>query len=431
MNLQRISKKVASSDNLRAISLKYIGIALMFILQILLVKLSGVEQYGIYVSLLALCNILGTATAFGQLTFLTKNVAIKNTDENNLPTPPYVYQAVIIFVFCYLILMAVASLLNHIDINLPSEAYFFILILFIALLRLLSGAARGIGYALTELTHTNITKPIVQATSVIFLYLLARQYVNAADLIFALLLSNLVVILLIYLSISKNLAFKLATYKNAQRTEIFGQVQESAPFALLNVITALEKNIDLIIVSALLGAHSAGVYGFISRLYRLSNVAQSTLNIVFGSKAAKSFSDNNLTKLRALTKSVVLINTANAIFFLLFFVFASDYILKLIEPDLMLGKVPLIILLISAVIRSLCGPVSVTANMTGNQLDAVKITLTTIIAGSILIYFLTATYGLVGTACGVSTLSLSRAILLRTMLHHKLNQTNINSSLPL
>ena len=78
MSTASLAKKLKNSDNIHAILVKYVGIAIMFLLQILLIKLASVKEYGAYVSLLAVCNILGTAAAFGQLTFLTKNVAINS-----------------------------------------------------------------------------------------------------------------------------------------------------------------------------------------------------------------------------------------------------------------------------------------------------------------------------------------------------------------
>ena len=94
--------------------------------------------------------------------------------------------------------------------------------------------------------------------------------------------------------------------------------------------------------------------------------------------------------------------------------------MRIIEPDLLQGKAALLILLASAILRSLCGPVSVTANMTGNQSNALKITLLTLIMGGLLICVLTVNFGLAGTATGMSFLTVTRALLLRRMLKQEL-----------
>ena len=194
------------------------------------------------------------------------------------------------------------------------------------------------------------------------------------------------------------------------------QSKESVAFTALNTVTVIEKNVDILAVASLLGTSQAGIYGFISRVFKISNIAQAAINVVYAPNAARLYAKRKLVELDSSSKKVTILGFMNAFLFLVFVIVFGKDLSSWVSDELLIGYPALVILLVAGVLRSIAGPVSVTATMTGQQKSALKITVLTLSVGVIFLIVLTQLFGIVGAAVATGMMVVSRAWLLRNML---------------
>lgn len=429
--------KFLRKDSAQAIGYKYSGVLLSFLLQAAILKSTSTEVYGSYVQVLALANILGTLCSFGQMTYLTKSVAISLADQLHVKAVLNVVRAVVI-VLLSIGIVSLASyvciyFLEALNLTIGIVQYkqlplLLVLSFAIAFQRLMTGFARGSGQAVRELALNHLLKPALQlALLYIAVIVLSGPNVKPEILVLILTAATLGVILLQSLSLylfHKDSFDRSSRIKNTfgvKRKEIIEQFKHSLVFTGMSLITVLEKSADVLIVGITLGATEAGVYGFVTRLYRISVAAQTSLNSVFASKAARDHAKGDLESFSELGRNITLINVFGSIIFLIFFIFAGQFVLARVDSDLVVGWWPLLILGFSGLIRSAAGPVSMTANMVGAEKAAIKVTITSLLMGVTMMFFATTWFGIVGTAVSAGFMAVSRAWMLRRMLSKHLS----------
>lgn len=418
-------------DSVQAIGLKYCGIFLAFVAQAAMLKFSTTEIYGVYIQILAMANILGTVCSLGQLTYLTKNISIWVSRDNYEKAIEQAGNSILVSLLCILpvslICVAVNMLFQQSESDkvtvLSIQWSLLLLVPVIAWQRVVTGFARGSGQAIRDLALNHVVKPVLQLVVILFLALYFSETKISSEILLSILAFSLYGIVIFQLfsviSVYKK-KVSLSTFASAVSSiklgSIYLQVKSSLTFTGMSLITVLEKSVDVLIVGFTLDAAAAGVYGFITRLYRITTAAQASLNAVFASKSAKDHAQKNTRSFTESIKTMTFINVASAGVFLVFFLVAGQAVLTKVNAEMSNAWIPLIILSVSGVIRAAAGPVSMTSNMVGAEKLAIKITIVTLITGIILMFLLTSWYGIVGTAVAAAIMGVGRAWLLRHML---------------
>lgn len=170
------------------------------------------------------------------------------------------------------------------------------------------------------------------------------------------------------------------------------------PMWMSSIATSGLRNIDVIIVSAVLSVSQAGLYFAASRTAALVSFALTVSNLVVGPKVSRLFysgDHNELHRYLAVAAAVVFLPTA---LFFLAFIFFGTWALGLFGSDFEPLLPELLILAFAQMVNGAVGCVVVVLNMTGFERVNLRIlvvcSVLTIVSGSISTHY----FGTLGTA---------------------------------
>jgi len=417
-----------NSDNVKNIVVKYTGALFALGLQLTLVRLLTVDTYGYYVQAIAVVNIFATACAFGQQTYLNKRISILNfeRDQNGINNE-ILSSHILIFIALTIVVIIASTILplsadsSNVIFMTENIPYLCISIFLIAYGRCLAGIARGYGLVLAENTSISIGKPLFQfiCAFVLFLVVVGGKLSLQASLL-ALIVAQAIHLLFLslYVYVKRPTFFYKVAENRVKKFDLISlkKISESAQFTFLNIMTAIEKNVDIIIVGLLVGPKMAAIYSICTRIYSIAMMSQAALSAVFASKAANAYAAGNLKDLKRrynyLTSFNFIISLSTFIVCVLF----GEMILEIFSTGFKTGYMALLVLTGAGLARALAGPANVTANMVGAQFYSILVVIVTIIVGIFAMYFFTKLYGIEGTALGLALMVVGRAFILRIVL---------------
>lgn len=215
---------------------KFFGAFFSVLLSILLIKISGKEEFGKYSFYLSIINILTIVCLFGQPQVLIKSIPKINKLSNRLieieKSLVLISRLTLLVFFVYFIIGL--FLRNHLII-LSSWV-----IIFLSLNKFRFGVYRVLNKPILSEVPDLILKPIFLISLVL---VIAKLGINISSNLLFILLNGTLVTLLIIFKIKSNIFKKFFNYKIRLKKEI---VIYSFPFFLFSLLNVFRENLEII-----------------------------------------------------------------------------------------------------------------------------------------------------------------------------------------
>jgi O-antigen/teichoic acid export membrane protein len=200
----------------------------------------------------------------------------------------------------------------------------------------------------------------------------------------------------------------------------------SLPLSFISSLQYLLKQTDILMLGILMSTSVVGLYNAAVKINALVLIGLSTINFIVAPEISKLYSSNKIEKLQSfITKSswILFAITLLATVFILLF---GKTILLLFGEEFRDAYIPLLILTLGNLINALSGSVGLLMSLTGHERTALKIIVVSVIINLIANYILIPLYGLTGAAIATAISVAIRNITLVIVVYKKLN---INSTI--
>lgn len=198
-------------------------------------------------------------------------------------------------------------------------------------------------------------------------------------------------------------------------------IQTSLPMVIISVTLVILVNTDILMVGMLAGTTEAGIYTASSRLAGIVVFGQITLSTVVGPMISELYSQGHMEELQDLIMRVALWIGITVIPVVLVMLVMGEWLLSMFGLNFTAGYLALVILCIGQITIASCGPVTYLMTMTGNQAVAAKI-----LSGSVLFNIvgnalLIPLYGIAGAAVSTAATTVLWNILMVFFVNRRLS----------
>lgn len=376
--------------------LKFFGLGIAFIFQILLGRVLNPELYGKYTMYLTYSTVFSIITILGMDSNLIKEIArfegdlIKEKTLLRFSTQTSL-----------LITIAVAGILLLIRQFIGFSSFGLLLLLSMIVIKsmiaILDGYLQGKGNVVLVTLLKSVINNILKIMLFVILILLNIDSLNAA--LFSFLLSEIVTIMLrtshVISKPSKKINSKLTF--SLEEKKIF--IKYSLTVALISGIGLMLQNVDKIMISTYLDLTRVGIYKVTQNYVVLISVFVTPF-IAFWPVISKLYKENNINQIQLEMKRIVRIVTYLVIPMFFIFLFLSDDLLVIFGEKYVTeeSKRVLIILAFSFLIDAVSGPIGSILTMTTYAKFALYNNITSLLINIILNVVLIERFGIVGVA---------------------------------
>jgi O-antigen/teichoic acid export membrane protein len=393
-------------SSLKLLVLHVLSLAFGFLLNYLLVKTVDLPEYGTYVFIFNLLNLLVSFCLFGTDTLLVKMAAIYDANGR-------VQELKGVLIFSFITVLAgslITSILSTKGLQLLNTneglAKVNWLALSIPALIMLSAMSvnqaclQGLRKMIQSQVAEKIVKPLLMMAVVVFLFYTKRK-ISLPELIWLNLASIGLALLLSFYFLKTNLCslFKQVTFE----LKLGSWLKSAAAFFAMNVFYAINSRVDIFLLGALKGNEAVGVYNVVSKLSELNGFVLSVFNFALAPLAAQLYKHGELKKLQRLITGSAQVVLAGSLPLLVLFVIFRKEVLLFFGPAFLTGQHAFVILCLGQLLNVLFGSVGTLLLMSGNQKFSVLSLAISLLCNVLLNLLLTPRYGIAGTAMATAS----------------------------
>lgn len=377
---------------------------LMLIIGILMIRILGRTQYGIYAYFLSFISILIIPVEYGISNLIVRETAQAET-RNSIGTINGLWRwsfRVTFFVSCcfiVLILLFVViwgkSWLN--EYQLFTLIWGLPLLLFQSLIHLSSAALRGMKKIILGQLPDIIIIPFLFIVSIML-----SSVIWPDDLTSVFAMALRMISTLIALVVSYVILFKYAPREVFKTEPIFEAKKWSLsviPFGLSTGLNMIKNHASILIMGFFVVSAQIASYQVAVSTAALAALVLHSMNTLLAPQFASFFIENEKRKLQKLvTISSRVVLGFNLIISIMFFIFGKEIIAFVFGPDTVDAYPALLVLLIGQLVNSFMGSVAFLLNMTGHERDVMKIVGISTGLNILLTFLLAPRFGIVGAA---------------------------------
>ena len=357
-----------------AFAAKVGGAGILFGLHVLLARLLGVTQYGIYIYALTWANILVIASLLGSNTALVRFVAAyKAQGKWGLLRGIVRRSTQCVFVFSLLIggIGGVTVWFLRDRIGRDEAATFgvaLILLPVLALVRLREASLRALKRVVRSQLPTTIIRPLLLGAMLSGLYFCLRQpllaiHAMAIDCV-AVFAAFVIGALWLVRELPEQVRGAEPIYADREWLKV------SLPLLLIDGMFVVLNQTDIIMLGVIRGSQEAGIYSAASHISSLATFALIAVNMILAPMISEL---HHTGKKQDLQRIITLAARAIFVFTLLIsaaLTVSGRFVLCLFGSAFPVAFVPLLILLSGQIVNALAGSVGLIMIMTGNQNQA-------------------------------------------------------------
>jgi len=406
-------------------SVKVLGAAIAFALQILLARLLGASQYGVYIYALTWILVLSVICQLGMNTSLLRFVAAYNA-KNEWGLLRGILSRSMQYVFLASFVISItASLivwLNYEQIGRDQSKTFwiaFILLPLLSLTGLRSAGLCGLKHVVLAALPDSFFRPLLIAALAGLTYMYTQHNLQAMQVMFFNLVGVMTALIISSIWLRKVLPKQIKHCK-----PVFSErewLAVSFPLLFMAGMQLILHQIDIIMIGIILDTEQAGIYAVASRITGL---------VIFGLSAANSIAAPMISELysterhQALQRVVTLSARGVFVFTLLTSIGLSvfgEYFLRLFGEEFKMGYEPLLILLTGQVINAMSGSVGFLMVMTGHQNQAAMILGVSGLINILMNVILIPEFGMIGAAIATAVTTALWNILMLIYVWRRMN----------
>lgn len=339
-----------------------------FITNLLLARLLGTDQYGVYAYANTLISVFSTIAEFGSGVTLQRYLPA-HTDEINrqrgIVGLSYVTVAIggtIVAGVVVVLANVISSLTLDNAVFITTLQIFSILIPLDALIRTVSNTFRGIELPGYQMGIQSIFRPIARLLAVgVALYLGFTITGVVSSLVIA---SGIVLLFGLTLLISRT---ALRPTLAVSKTDVAEFYNHSIPLSLSRLGALLYRRVDILMVGYFLSASAVGVYNVAVILTQFIVFPVSAVNQIFPAVASRLYTRNEQTELQTVYSIVTRWSLAGALFIAVTEAVYRRELLGLFGEAFTAGGLVLVVFAVGQTINAGAGPSNYVLMMTDNQ----------------------------------------------------------------
>lgn len=353
-----------------SLSLRVAGIVLIFGLQVLLARYLGVDEYGVYIYVLAWFEILLLLGVMGWETAALRFVPEYQSPEQRPLRWGYIRSAMIVPLVAS-VAIALAVALSTLLLREPLNARYALVIIaggvmlpLNTLLQVVSAVLQAMRRVVASQLPQFILRPIVMGAAVLALGWRTSS-ISAGEAMSANALGALVTLIVAFAWLAKVVAVELRPVVPEYRVTEWLRV--SFPMFLIGGCYLLMQRLDVLMLGSMVGTTPAGVYAVASRLSDFSVLGITAVNMVTTPMFAELYASGRKDELqRVIRLGSVAVVCLCLPAILVAWVF-GDWFLGLFGEQFREALPALRIILIGPVVAMCMWSVGFLAAMTGNQ----------------------------------------------------------------
>jgi len=381
---------------------KILGAAIAFGLHILLARLLGVSQYGIYIYALTWLNILAILCLLGFHTSLVRFIAAYKAQEKWGLLRGIVRRSTQFVVIFSLLIGGIGGIVVWFlrsRIGQDQATTFgvaLILLPVLVLVRLREAGLRALKRVVRSELPIRIIRPLLLSAILSGLYLYLRQPLQATQAMAINLIAVFTALVIGTLWLIKKLPEQMRDARPVYEERRWLKV--SLPLLLIDGMLVVLNQTDIIMLGAIRGSDEAGIYSAASRISNLVVFALAAINAILAPMISELYStgkNKELQRIVTLAARAIFVFTLMVSIILVVF---GKFALSLFGAEFVVAYVPLLILLCGQIVNALAGSVGFIMTMTGHQNQAGAIVTVSAVVNIILNALLIPLMGLVGAA---------------------------------
>lgn len=388
-----------------AFVIRLTGAAMTLLLHIVLARLLGLDDFGVYIYVLSWVLVFTSVSTLGFDTCSVRFVAQYKVSEDWDLLATLLRHGAAHILLASSVLCVIALVFIHFSWRPePPLAHAFtvgfVLLPILALSLLRQGALRGLQEVAAALTPDLLMRPILILLGVALVWYIAGS-VSAVDAMFVHLLAALLALLTGFALLARKLPFSLAHAPALH--EHPGWIRVALPLMVISGIQILMNQIDILMLGALLNTDASGMYSASARLAELMAFGLTSVNVVLAPLISKYYSQGQFSELRYAAIIAARISLGfSAVVGIVLVTFGRD-VLELYGPTFVAALSPLMVLMIGQIVNTAAGSVGFLMTMTGRQNRAALILAGTLVVNVALNAALIPPYGMVGAAVATTT----------------------------
>ncbi|MDA9052923.1 oligosaccharide flippase family protein [Planktomarina temperata] len=372
--------KTLRRSAIESFTAKFISLILGFLLSVLLARLLGAENYGLYALSFAVLSLIIMPIQKGlqKLTVreLSNNIVINDIRASQ---SLLVWGLIITVIYSFVAIVTIKLSQKTLGQEFYQENLDIILIgayviPAIGLLVIVSSALRALKKVFWGSFGPEILRPVLFIFLVItytaFKPGLTAQNVMIAYLI-ASILTSITMLVLLYFLIPREY-FSKGSLKFKPKTWL----QAILPLTLTAGLYAVLHQTDVIMIGAFKTSREVAQYHISVRVGAIASFGLTALNVVLQPYVAQLHIKGDLKSLQKVVSYTTLLSSLGAVLLLVIYVLLGKVALKAIFGDEFLAAyVPLIIITLGHVANAIMGPVGLILNMTSNEVTVFRVVL--------------------------------------------------------
>jgi O-antigen/teichoic acid export membrane protein len=418
-----------------ALFVRLIGMAIIFVNQVLLARFLHVENYGRYIYVITWLNLVSIVAVAGWDNAAVRFVAQYKTRSQWGLLRGIIWrsqQMVFLNATSFACLGAIVLGLLGDRLNRDLQIAFWyacLLLLPIAFLNVVGAIFRGTGHIAGSRWPEEILRPSLLAALVILCFLAGFRPVSATLTLAANLTATLVSLSILIGSVRAFSRGHLQNHNPVFEMESWWKV--AVPLMFMAAVQVVLSQTDVIMLGFLSGTTEAGIYAVSCRLAALTYVPLEILNLAAAPLIASYFTAGEHNRLRRLTTVIVRVVAVTAVPLYVMLLVCGRILLQLFGGEFLSGYWPLVVLASACLVNALCGSVGLLLIMTGYERKAAAIMGTAALLNIIMNVVLIPLYGTVGAAIStaVSMVAWNLAMLYQVIRIHHINPSIFRSIL--
>ncbi len=381
---------------------KILGAAIAFGLHILLARLLGVSQYGIYVYAITWLNILAVLCLLGFHTSLVRFIAAYKAQEKWGLLRGIVHRSTQFVVIFSLLIGGIGGIVVWFlrsRIGQDQAATFgvaLILLPVLVLVRLRGAGLRALKRVVQSELPIVIIRPLLLAAILSGLYLYLRQPLQATQAMAINLIAVFAALVIGTVWLIKELPEQMRDVQPIYAEKRWLKV--SLPLLLIAGMSMVLNQTDIIMLGAIRGSDEAGIYSAASRVSNLVVFGLIAINAILAPMVSELYHTGRMEELQRIVTLAARAIFVFALMVSIILVVFGKFALSLFGAEFVVTYVPLLILLCGQIVNVLAGSVGLIMTMTGHQNQVGAIVAVSAVVNIILNALLIPLLGLRGAA---------------------------------
>ncbi|MEB3214736.1 MAG: flippase [Nostocales cyanobacterium 94392] len=351
--------------------LKIAGTGLTFVKSLIFARLLGTEGFGIYAYAITWVALLSIPAKLGLSQLIVREVAIYQTQsEWGLMRGFLSWSNQIVLVVSIGLVLIAGGIAWNSDLEINSQ---MLLTFGIALISLPISSLTHLRLSAMQGLHQvvlgQLPEVLIAPMLLIILtgsgYLILKEDLNASWVMGMYVVAMSITFLIGAHLLNRSLPNLV---KDAvPKYQVKKWLSSGLPLMFLGAMNIINSQTDVLMLGAMKGAESVGIYAVINRLSSLIIFVLAATNSILAPNIATLYAEGKIEKLqKMITKSSRVVFLASLIITSILIIFAY-WLLLIFGSDFTQGKNALIILCIGQLVNAAVGPVALLLNMTGNE----------------------------------------------------------------